>query len=166
MLLARSILASIMGRLAEEIKQTRPFRTAEDEAFVNVLRTAEVFLWKEAEMLKPYELTLPQYNVLRILRGAEPDGLICREIGERMITRDPDVTKLLDRLEARGLVTRERQQKDRRVITARVTREGLRIVNELDGPSLELTSSLLGHLGERKLKTLNSLLDAAREKAS
>lgn len=154
-----------MGKLLEEIKQTKPFRTLEDEVFVNLLRTAELFLWKEAEMLKPYELTLPQYNVLRILRGAEPDGLICREIGERMITRDPDVTKLLDRLEARGLVTRERQQHDRRVIVARVTEEGLKIVNELDGPSLKLTGDILGHLGERKLKTLNALLEAAREKA-
>ena len=154
-----------MGKLVEEIKQTKPFKTLEDEVFVNVLRTAEVFLWKEAEMLKPYELTLPQYNVLRILRGAEPDGLICREIGERMITRDPDVTKLLDRLEARGLVTRERQQTDRRVIVARVTKEGLQIVNDLDGQSLKLTGGLLRHLGERRLKTLNTLLEDAREKA-
>ena len=154
-----------MGKLVEEIKQTKPFKTLEDEVFVNVLRTAEIFLWKEAEMLKPYELTLPQYNVLRILRGAEPEGLICREIGERMITRDPDVTKLLDRLEARGLVTRERQQTDRRVIVARVSEEGLQIVNDLDGPSLKLTGGLLGHLGERRLKTLNTLLEDAREKA-
>ena len=154
-----------MGKLAEEIKQTKPFRTLEDEVFVNLLRTAEIFLWKEAEMLKPFELTLPQYNVLRILRGAEGDGLICREIGERMITRDPDMTKLLDRLEARGLVSRERQQKDRRVIVARVTQEGLNILNELDGPSLELTKELLGHLGESRLKTLNTLLEDAREKA-
>lgn len=154
-----------MGNLLDEIKQKKPFRSLEDETFVNLLRTAEIFLWKEAEMLKPYELTLPQYNVLRILRGAEPEGLICREIGERMITRDPDVTKLLDRLEARSLVTRERQQKDRRVIVTRITKDGLKIVNELDAPSLELTSGLLGHLGERRLKNLNTLLEAAREKA-
>jgi DNA-binding MarR family transcriptional regulator len=154
-----------MGKLAEELKQTKPFKTLEDEVFVNVLRTAEVFLWKEAEMLKPYELTLPQYNVLRILRGAGGDGLICREIGERMITRDPDMTKLLDRLEARGLVTRERQQTDRRVIVARVTEEGLKIVDELDGSSLKLTGGLLGHLGAHRLKTLNTLLEEAREKA-
>lgn len=154
-----------MGNLLDEIKQKKPFRSLEDETFVNLLRTAEIFLWKEAEMLKPYELTLPQYNVLRILRGAEPEGLICREIGERMITRDPDVTKLLDRLEARSLVTRERQQKDRRVIVTRITKDGLKIVNELDAPSLELTGGLLRHLGERRLKNLNTLLEAAREKA-
>ena len=154
-----------MTKLQDEIKQTKPFETPEDEAFVSVLRTAGAFQWREAELLKPYEITLPQYNVLRILRGAEPEGLICREIGERMITRDPDVTKLLDRLEARGLVSRERQEKDRRVIVARVTPEGLRLVGEIDGPVLKLTEELLGHLGERKLGTLIRLLEEAREKA-
>ena len=154
-----------MGKLADEIKQTKPFQTPEDEAFISILRTAEAFLWREAEFLKPFEVTQAQYNVLRILRGAEPEGLICREISERMITRDPDVTKLLDRLEARGLVRRERQEKDRRVITARITQEGLGVVKEIDGPVLKLTAELLGHLGERKLRTLIRLLEEAREKA-
>lgn len=155
-----------MTTLQDEIKQTKPFESLEDEAFVSVLRTAGAFQWREAEFLKPFEVTLPQYNVLRILRGAEPEGLICREIGERMITRDPDVTKLLDRLEARGLVRRERQEKDRRVIVARVTAEGIKLVGEIDRPVLKLTEELLGHLGERKLKTLIRLLEEAREKAS
>lgn len=154
-----------MVKLREEIKQTKPFGSLEDEAFLNVLRTAEAFLRRETELLKPYEVTLPQYNVLRILRGAEPAGLICREISERMIARDPDVTKLLDRLEDRGLVKRERQEKDRRVIVTRVTTAGLKLVNELDRPSLKLTEELLKHLGERKLKTLIQLLEEAREKA-
>lgn len=154
-----------MGRLREEIKQTKPFASLEDEVFVNVLKTAEAFFGKEAELLKPYELTPSQYNVLRILRGAGRDGLICREIGERMVARDPDITKLLDRLEARGLVTRERQLKDRRVIVVRVTDEALDIMAEIDGPVLEMTAGLLAHLGERRLKTLNSLLEAARENA-
>ena len=155
----------MMAKLREEIKQTKPFGSLEDEAFLNVLRTAEAFLRRETEFLKAYEVTLPQYNVLRILRGAEPEGLICREISERMIARDPDVTKLLDRLEARGLVRRERQEKDRRVIVTRATPEGLKLVNELDQPSLKLTEDLLKHLGERKLKTLIRLLEEAREKA-
>ncbi len=154
-----------MTKLQDEIKQTKPFDSPEDEAFVSVLRTAGEFQRREAELLKPYEITLPQYNVLRILRGAGTEGLICREIGERMIARDPDVTKLLDRLEARGLVTRERQEKDRRVIVARITPEGLRLVGEIDGPVLKLTGDLLGHLGERKLGTLIRLLEEAREKA-
>ena len=155
-----------MGKLADEIKQTRPFETPEDEAFVSVLRTAEAFLWREAEFLKPYQVTLAQYNVLRILRGAEPDGLICREIGERMIARDPDVTKLLDRLEARGLVRRGRQAADRRVIVVRITREGLDLVGEIDAPILKMTGDILGHLGERKLRTLIRLLEEAREKVT
>lgn len=155
-----------MVKLREEIKQTKPFGSLEDEAFLNVLRTAEAFLRRETELLKPYEVTLPQYNVLRILRGAEPAGLICREISERMIARDPDVTKLLDRLEDRGLVKRERQEKDRRVIVTRATPAGLKLVNELDQPSLKLTEELLKHLGERKLKTLIQLLEEAREKAA
>ncbi|HYG79862.1 MAG TPA: MarR family transcriptional regulator, partial [Pyrinomonadaceae bacterium] len=142
------------------------FETPEDEAFVSVLRTAEAFLWREAEFLKPYEVTLSQYNVLRILRGAEPEGLICREIGERMIARDPDVTKLLDRLEARGLVRRDRQEADRRVIVVRITREGLELVGQIDAPMLKMTGDILGHLGERKLRTLIMLLEEAREKVS
>lgn len=154
----------VMNKLQDEIKQTKPFGSLEDEAFLNVLRTAEAFLWREAEFLKPYEITLSQYNVLRILRGAEPAGLICREISERMIARDPDVTKLLDRLEARGLVRRERQEKDRRVIIARITSEGLDLVKEIDEPVLKMTENLLAHLGERKLKTLIELLEEAREK--
>lgn len=153
-----------MVKPAEEIKQKRPFRTPEDEAFVSVLRTAEGFLWREVELLKPYEITLSQYNVLRILRGAEPDGLICREIGERMIARDPDVTKLLDRLEARGLVARERQENDRRVIVVRITREGLDLVKAIDAPVLKMTEDILSHLGERKLRTLIRLLEEARER--
>ena len=83
-----------------------------------------------------------------------------------MITRDPDVTKLLDRLEGRGFVTRERQQKDRRVIVARITGEALKVLAEIDRPLLDMTGALLGHLGERRLRTLNSLLEAAREKTS
>lgn len=154
-----------MGKLVDEIKQTKPFRTLEDEAFVSVLRTAEAFLWREAELLKPYDVTQAQYNVLRILRGAEPGGLICREIGERMISRDPDVTKLLDRLEARGLVRRDRQEKDRRVVDVRITPEGLILLKEVDAPVLKLTESMLAHLGERKLRTLIKLLEEAREKA-
>ncbi len=133
-----------MSKLLEELGQKKPFATLEDEVFVNVLKTAEVFLRKEAELLKPYELTPSQYNVLRILRGAGADGLICREIGERMIARDPDVTKLIDRLEGRGFVTRERQEKDRRVIVIRITDEASRTLAEIDRPVLEMTSGLLG----------------------
>ncbi|MDQ3799335.1 MAG: MarR family transcriptional regulator [Acidobacteriota bacterium] len=153
-----------MAKLLAELKQNKPFESLEDEVFINIIRTAEVFNRKHTEFLKAFELTPPQFNVLRILRGAEPDGLICREIGERMVSFDPDVTKLLDRLEARDLVVRERQQKDRRVITVRISAAGLELLKKIDRPILDFTDSLLGHLGEKKLRALNELVEEAREK--
>ncbi len=153
------------GKLQTEIKQSKPFTTREEEVYLNIKRTAEALLWKETELLKPYELTPTQYDVLRILRGAGAEGWICREIGERMVTRDPDVTKMLDRLEARALITRERDQKDRRAIVTRITDEGLKLLKDLDRPVAEKTREMLGHLGTRRLETLNELLEKAREKA-
>jgi DNA-binding MarR family transcriptional regulator len=155
-----------MGNLKAELKQNKPFESLEEEVFINIIRTAEVLRRRETELLKGFELTSSQFNVLRILRGAEADGgLICREIGERMIAFDPDITKLLDRLEARGFITRDREQKDRRVITVKITKEGLVILKRIDQPILSLTKELLGHLDEKKLKTLNELIENAREKS-
>ena len=151
--------------LAREIQQRRPFESPEHEAYLNLIRTATALQRRETELLKAHDLTQPQFNVLRILRGAGADGLICREIGERMLTYDPDVTKLLDRLEARGLVTRERLATDRRAVAARITPAGLRLLQQVDKPMLDLVVGLLGHLGARRLKTLSLLLEAAREKA-
>jgi MarR family transcriptional regulator, organic hydroperoxide resistance regulator len=155
-----------MGTLADEIKQAKPFECKEDEVYVSIVRTAAALTRKETELLKAYDLTPPQFNLLRILRGAGRDGLICREIGERMVTYDPDVTKLLDRLEARSLVTRERQQQDRRVVVVRVTKEGLKLLKAIDGPMTEQSKKLLGHLGPKRLDALLELLGAAREKAA
>lgn len=151
--------------LATEIKQRKPFEAPEHEAYLNLVRTSTALLRREAELLKTHGLTPPQFNVLRILRGAGQDGLICREVGERMLAFDPDVTKLLDRLEARALVTRERQSTDRRVIVARISDEGLQLLRRVDKPMLDLVVGLLGHLGERSLKTLSRLLEAARREA-
>jgi DNA-binding MarR family transcriptional regulator len=150
------------GRVQREIKQRKPFRRLENEAFVNLLRTGDALMQGVAATLKPTGLSPTQYNVLRILRGAEPDGLACREIGERMITRDPDITRLLDRLEERRLVARTRGTEDRRVIVTRITREGLRILEPLDGPIEALHVKQLGHLGPERLKVLIALLEAAR----
>jgi DNA-binding MarR family transcriptional regulator len=145
-----------------EIRQRKPFRRLEDEAFVNLLRTGDALMQGVAATLKPTGLSPTQYNVLRILRGAEPDGLACREIGERMITRDPDITRLLDRLEERGLVTRSRDTADRRVIVTRITRKGLRILLPLDGPIQALHVRQLGHLGAERLTALIALLEGVR----
>jgi DNA-binding MarR family transcriptional regulator len=150
------------ARLQREIKQQRAFQSLEQEALVNLLRTADVLMQRIAAVLKPYGLSHSQYNVLRILRGAGSDGLACREIGARMIARDPDITRLLDRIEARGLVTRTRDQKDRRVVTARITPEGLRLLEQLDGPVEEADRRQLEHLGERRLRSLIQLLEVAR----
>lgn len=149
-------------RLREEIKQTKPFGSLEEEVFVGLQRTADALGRVAAEVLRPVQLSVTQYNVLRILRGAGADGVACREVGERMITRDPDLTRLLDRLEARGLVARARGRKDRRVVLTRITEEGLKLLRGLDQAVTESHRAALGHLGERRLKALAELLDRAR----
>lgn len=152
----------MVGKVQAEIKQQTPFRLREEEAFVTLLRTADALLHGVAETLKPFGLSPTQYNVLRILRGAEPKGLACREISERMITRDPDVTRLLDRLEDRGLAERTRSREDRRVITTRITDDGLRVLGTLEAPIGALHARKLGHLKAAQLVALIALLEQAR----
>src|SRR5688572_11825070 len=109
--------------LQSEIKQRKPFQLREEELFLNIVRTADLLARKGSELFKDADLSPNQYNVLRILRGAGAEGLACGEVGERMVTRDPDITRLLDRLEKRDLVRRSREKGDRRVVTARITPE-------------------------------------------
>ena len=116
-------------------------------------------------MLKQNGLSQTQYNALRILRGAGADGLPCGEIAERMIRHDPDITRLLDRLEAKGWVKRSRNGKDRRVVTARITPEGLALIQPLDEPVARLLGEMLGHLNEGQLRQLIDLLEGARLQA-
>lgn len=159
-------MVSIAERLKKEIKQQKPFESVEQEIFLNLHRTTEALTQGLAEVLKPAGLPLSQYNVLRILRGAGSEGLACQEVAERMVTRDPDITRLLDRLERRGLVSRSRDHKDRRVIRTRITEEGLCILHELDEPVAALHVRQLAHLGEDRLRLLVELLETAREKAT
>jgi DNA-binding MarR family transcriptional regulator len=147
-----------------EIKQRKPFSSLEEEAFLALQRTADQLHWRVVEMLKPYDISPTQYNALRILRGAGKAGLPCSEVGERMIKRDPDITRLLDRMQRRGLVERCRLKTDRRVITARIAPGGLELLKRLDKGIEEFQGKLLGHMGERKLKELIGLLCAARGK--
>ena len=128
---------------------------------MSLLRTADLLARGAEEAIKPSGLSATQYNVLRILRGAGPEGLCCGEVAERMLTHDPDITRLLDRLEKRGLVRRARESEDRRVITVRITQEGLRILAKLDEPIEELHRRQLGHLGQRRLQRLIDLLKSA-----
>ena len=150
------------NELQREIQQTTAFRTLEAEVFVNVLRTSSALVAGLSDLLRPYELTQPQYNVLRILRGAGPTGLLRGEVGERMVARDPDVTRLLDRMEARGQVSRERGVKDRRMVHVRISDEGLRVVNALDEPVQAMHARQLGHMSAEELTTFNTLLVKAR----
>jgi len=152
----------VVGRLQRELKQNKPFQSLESEVYLNLARTADVLQRWEVDLLKPVDLTASQYNILRILRGAGADGHRCAEIASRMISRDPDVTRLLDRLEKRGLVRRARDTTDRRVVTTRITEAGLQLLAELDEPIESAQRKLLGHLSRHELETLNQLLEAAR----
>lgn len=149
--------------LLDEIKQTRPFSSPEQEAHLAIERTAFVLVHALAEALRPHGITPTQYNVLRILRGAGPEGLCRNDVRDRMVAQVPDVTRLLDRLEAAGLVRRERREEDRRFVTTCITPEGLRILEALDAPVLQLHRDHLGHLGHERLRTLIDLLATARE---
>jgi DNA-binding MarR family transcriptional regulator len=128
---------------------------------LDLLRTADMLTRGADWVLKDEDLSLTQYNVLRILRGA-PRGLPCGEIAGRMITRDPDVTRLLDRMEKRGLISRARESRDRRLVLARITPEGLKLVDRLDEPVQKIHRKQLGHMGKDRLRALAELLAAAR----
>jgi DNA-binding MarR family transcriptional regulator len=149
----------------DEIRQTKPFATREEEAFLALQLTADRLARRSAALMKNYDVSPAQYNTLRILRGAGRAGLACSEIGERMINRDPDITRMLDRLEKRGLVQRCRDQRDRRVITARITKEGVQLLQSMDAPLREFLRKLVSPLGEPKLRSLIRLLDEVRHSA-
>jgi len=133
----------------------------EETAFLDLFRTCDLLSRGPAEVLKTEDLSPTQYNVLRILRGA-PKGLPCGEIAGRMITRDPDITRLLDRLAKRGLIARRRETRDRRVVLTKIAPEGLEVLARLDGPIQQSHRQQLGHLGRERLKKLADLLEAAR----
>jgi DNA-binding MarR family transcriptional regulator len=149
-------------RLQDELKQTRPFPNLEEEVLVGVARTADALQRGLLAVMKTKSLSATQYNVLRILRGAGAAGLACGEIAGRMVTKDPDLTRLLDRLEKRHLITRARDGADRRVVTTRISREGLSVLEELDEPLQAAQRRLLGHMDEGRLRILADLLDQAR----
>jgi DNA-binding MarR family transcriptional regulator len=150
-----------VAKLAEEI-QSKPFVHIEEEAVLNIVRTADLLSQQTAQLLKGFDLSTSQYNVLRILRGS-PDGLPAGQIASRMISRDPDVTRLLDRLESRSLIQRCRDHQDRRVVAARITSVGLDLLSALDAPIVAETKRQLGPMGEEKLRVLIDLLEQVRQ---
>ena len=141
------------------IKAACPGTTGlEDQLFVAILKTADALSAQAEQLIKTSGLTGAQYNVLRILRGAGPGGLPCNGICERMISRDPDMTRMLDRMETRQWITRERQTEDRRVVKARITDEGLKLLKKLDAPVHELHKNQFAHLSSTRQKTLLELI--------
>ena len=150
--------------LRSEIKQSAGFESLEQEVFLQVVRTAGVLEHSLAEGLKPWGLTLTQYNVLRILRGAGPKGLCRNDVGARMLTPVPDATRLLDRLIKAGYVVKHRDSTDRRYVTARITRQGLALLAELDEPVSAIHRKQLGHVSKGKLRQLADLLEAVRSR--
>ena len=148
--------------LQAELKQKAPFTSREQEAYLSLLRTADALQTRVEAKLREFGLTGTQYNALRILRGAGPEGLPCSEIGERMITRDPDITRLLNRLEKRGLVIRARAKTDRRVIHGKITTAGLKLLREMDEPVARHNREMLKHVGQGKLTQMIELLELVR----
>lgn len=155
-------MASGTGAVGREIKQGRPFTSRAQEATLTVLRTADWVRQGLAAVIEPFGVTLQQYNVLRILRGSHPEPLPTLEIGERLIERAPAVTRLVDRLEARGLVRRDRSADDRRVVHCRITREGQDLLRRMDRPVDRADAELTSALSEAELARLIHLLDRVR----
>ena len=151
-----------MRKDPQAAERTAPPPSREEAAFLELSRTNEMLSRPFAALMKLEDLSPTQYNVLRILRGA-PKGLTCGEIGNRMITRDPDITRLLDRLEKRDLISRCRETKDRRMVMTRIMPGGLKVLGRLDGPVLKTHQRQLGHMGKQQLRTLMGLLKEARQ---
>src|SRR4051812_29775467 len=150
--------------LQHEIQKRNPFDAPEQEVALNLARTADHLHNEFARLFKQRGLTEPQYNVLRILRGAAAE-LPCLEVAGRMISHLPDITRLVDRLEAAGLVGRRRSDEDRRLVLVGITEQGLKVLGDLDVPVLELHRKQLGHLTADEMAELNRLLVKARKPA-
>jgi len=149
--------------IEREIKQTRPFPTRGGQAAVGLIRTADLLHRLLEQALEPLGITAQQYNVLRILRGARPPPLPTLEIAERMIERTPGITRLLDRLEAKKLVHRERCQSDRRQVLCTITVAGLKLLRDAESIVTDVESRSLGRLSDAQTRQLIRLLDAIRE---
>jgi DNA-binding MarR family transcriptional regulator len=152
----------VPGKLQKEIRQSKAIRLLEEEATLNIMRTADQLNLQLMDVLKPHGLSGTQYNVLRILRGAGESGASCKDVASRMVTRDPDVTRLMDRLEKRGILRRDRAKEDRRVVTHRLTGAGLDLVNQLDRPVEAAHQKAMQRLKPEQLRTLIGLLEELR----
>lgn len=152
-------------RLQQELRQKKPFVNLQAEAFLNLVRTADQLQHALRTGLKPYGITETQYNVLRILRGSSEQGLTCSEIGQRVISQEPDITRLLGRMERQNLVRRERDLRDRRVVLTRITPKGLADLQQLDRLVNKLVDGFLAHMRKDELQLLIDLLEKTRSPA-
>lgn len=152
-----------MPSLKHEIQQKTPFSGIEEEAILNLMRTSDFLERAFQQKTREWGISSTQYNVLRILRGAQPEGLQCAAIGDRMITAEPDVTRILSRLKALKLIRQHRDENDRRIVWTQIGEAGLRLLGEMDPLIRRFPASLLGHMSERDLRRLIRLLETARQ---
>ena len=150
--------------LQAELKQNKPFKSLKEEAHLSIQRTAALLEHAFETALKPHKITGTQYNVLRILRGSEPDGLCRNEVGARLVRQVPDVTRLLDRLEDAKLISRLRGGNDRRFVTTKITKAGLRLLDQVQHRIDEIHDEQLGHVDEAQLRRLVTLLASVRKR--
>lgn len=151
-----------MPDLRTELHQSKPFSSLEQEAQLNIVRTGAILRDAFEQLLKPFGISGTQYNVMRILLGSEPQGLCRNELRDRMLTRMPDVTRLLDRMEEVGLVVRARDSEDRRLVTTRITERGRGLLAQLESLVAQEHERRLGHLRDEQLRSLNELLTLVR----
>jgi DNA-binding MarR family transcriptional regulator len=152
-----------MGKIAAEIRQSRPFDSAAREMAVTLIRTGDVLQHAVESALRPFDISPAQYNVLRILRGARPEGLPCLEMAARMVARSPNITRLVDKMVAKGLAERHAIPGDRRVVRISATARGRALLGRLE-PAIEATLAKVKSLPARDLQALTRLLDAVRER--
>jgi DNA-binding MarR family transcriptional regulator len=156
------IIRGMAPDLRDEIRQVKPFTSLQQEATLNIIRTAGTLTDSLERLFAPFGISATQYNALRILRGAGSAGLCRNELRDRMLTRMPDVTRLLDRMEDAGWVTRSRVASDRRLVSTRITEKGSRLLHELEEPLAREQERQLGHLSDAQLKMLSGLLTLVR----
>jgi DNA-binding MarR family transcriptional regulator len=145
-----------------KVRKGRGFDSLEQEVFLNLWRTYDRLRALEDQLFGRHDLTAQQYNALRLLRGARPDGLRTLDLAARLVSRAPDITRLLDRLEQRGLIVRARPPENRREVWVGITAAGLALLEELAGPVRACHAHQLGHLTAAQLEALADLLRAAR----
>jgi DNA-binding MarR family transcriptional regulator len=153
-----------LSGLKLQIVQEPPFFSEEEEALLNLMRTADYMHRAFHLKARDWGVTSTQYNVLRILRGAHPHGLTCSAIGTRMITAEPDITRLLSRLKTLKLVRQQRDHHDRRVVWTRISESGLQLLKEMDPVIQRAPIDLLGHLSRTELAEFIRLLELARSR--